>query len=209
MLPETFGCDLLFAANGRWAGVQRKEFKDLISSIRDGRLGEQIAKMSDPGLCYRMVVVEGSAKWTMSGDLVGRYGGGVTRQSLRKILWTARANGLWVDFSDSLDDTVRLLETFEEWCKKDVHRSLSGRPAVRSQWGTVNSRDYQVHLLQGLPGVGPELAAKILDQVGMPMMLDPQSDLLSVSGLGPKRVAAITAVFKNSFLSNESGVQDE
>lgn len=209
MLPESFGCDLLFAANGRWAGVQRKEFKDLISSIRDGRLGEQIAKMSDPGLCYRMVVVEGSAKWTMAGDLVGKYSGGVTRQSLRKILWTARSNGLWVDFTDSLDDTVRLLETFEEWCKKDVHRSLSGRPAVRSQWGTVNSRDYQIHLLQGLPGVGPELAANILDQVGMPFGMNAGVDLGAVKGLGPKRVAAITAVFKNSFQTEESGVQDE
>lgn len=187
--PEEFGCDLLMAANGSWAGVQRKEVKDLLGSIGDGRLGEQILKMQT-GLEYRMLVVEGSLTWTLDGELAGQtWGRGITRPNMRKLLWSIRAAGVWVEWTDGLDDTVQLVQAFEQWCRKGQHSSLGARAGVRSSWGKANNRDYQLHLLQGLPGVGVELAGRILDTVGMPFgWRVGRDELLGVEGLGPKKV---------------------
>jgi ERCC4-type nuclease len=187
--PEEFGCDLLMAANGTWAGVQRKEVKDLLGSIGDGRLGEQILKMAT-GLEYRMLVIEGSLKWTLDGELVGQtWGRGISRANLRKLLWSVRAAGVWVEWTDTLDDTIGLVLAFEQWCRKEHHSSLGGRAGVRSSWGKANNRDYQIHLLQGLPGVGVELAGRILDQLGMPFgWRVGREELLTVDGLGNKKV---------------------
>lgn len=196
MLPEQFGCDLLFSAQGGWGGVQRKEFKDLLASISDGRLGEQVLKMGD-GLAYKMIVVEGltSARWTLDGELVGNKWARVNRAALRKLLWSIRAAGVWVDWTDNVTDTGELALAFQDWCRKGTHKSLNVRAGVRSSWGTANNRDYQAHLLQGLPGVGGELADRILDTVGMPIGLKPgaEKQLLTVKGLGKKKLAGIMA----------------
>lgn len=166
MKPEDFGCDLLFASNGAWAGIQRKEFKDLVGSVEDGRLGEQIQKMVAAPLEYRMVVVEGNGRWGDEGELMSAFGRGINRSSLRKLLWSVRREGVWIEWSDGLDDTVGLVRAFEEWCGKRKHDGLRGRPGARSAWGTANSREWVEHFLQGLPGVGPELAGRLVEQFG-------------------------------------------
>lgn len=193
MLPEEWGCDLLFSAKGQWAGIQRKEVKDLLSSIEDGRLGEQVLKMQD-GLAHRMIVVEGSMQWTTDGALIGRgWGKDFARGGMRKLLWSIRNAGVWVDWSDNLADTIELVKAFEQWCMKGTHSSIRTRGGVRSSWGTANNRDYQAHLLQGLPGVGAELADRILDEVGMPLGLKEgyEGKLMGVRGLGAKKVEKI------------------
>ena len=164
MKPEDFGCDLLFAARGAWAGIQRKEFKDLVGSVEDGRLGEQIQKMVSAPLEHRMVLIEGGGRWSDDGSLLGTYGRNLNRSSLRKLLWSVRDSGVWIEWSDNIDDTVTVLNSCEQWCKKETHGSLRNRPGARSAWGTANSRDWLIHFMQGLPGVGVELATRIIDE---------------------------------------------
>lgn len=191
--PEEFGCDLVFSANGTWAGVQRKEFKDLVASIRDGRLGEQTAKMRAGDLKYLLIVIEGDGKWTDSGFLVSKWGKGVSRSQVRKILWTVRESGLWIDHTDDIADTIKLVKAFEEWCGKETHESLGNRPGPRTTWGTVDSRDWLSHFLQGLPGVGAATAARIIDHFdGSPVSWNvTREQLLEIDGLGPKKVEAM------------------
>jgi ERCC4-type nuclease len=191
--PEEFGCDLVFATNGHWAGIQRKEFKDLVASIRDGRLGEQVAKMRAGNLDYLLIVVEGNVKWTDSGFLVSKWGKGVTRSQVRKILWTVRQTGVWIDFSDNLDDTIRLVKAFEEWCAKEHHASLGGRPGPKTNWGTANSEDWLCHFLQGLPGIGVSTAKRMVKHFGgSPVQWTvTKEQLLEIEGLGPKKVETL------------------
>ncbi len=193
MRPEDFGCDLLFAARGKWFGIQRKEFKDLLASMRDGRLAQQVAMMA--GLEQAMVVVEGwsGVQWTGDGVLVDGYAK-VTRAQLRGLLWSVRDRGIWVDHTRDLADTIALVGEWEQWCRKDGHKSLSTRPGPVNTWGKATNRDWQEHLLQGLPGVGVELAGRILDEVGMPLQWRVERDeLLKVQGLGKGKVEKMMA----------------
>lgn len=193
MAPERFGCDLLFAARGSWFGVQRKEFTDLLASMSDGRVGQQVAMMD--GLERAMVIIEGINRvvWRDDGSLADSYAR-VTRDQVRGLLWSVRARGIWVDFTDDLTDTIDTVRAFERWCKKPAHKSLSTRPAARQTggWGSADNRDWQLHLLQGLPGIGIELAERILDTLGMPLGFTvTREELLSVEGIGPKKVEKI------------------
>lgn len=191
MAPERFGVDLMFAHRGGWFGVQRKEFADLLASMEDGRLGQQTKQMS--GLRRAMVVVEGMgrAKWANDGTLLDSYAR-VTRDQVRSLLWSVRDKGIWVDQSDSLADTIALVTAFERWCKKPSHKALDLRPGPVSTYGKADNRDWQMHMLQGLPGIGLEMAGRIIDAVGMPLRVGvTRAELLAIDGLGPKRVDAI------------------
>lgn len=200
MRPEDFGCDLLFAANGAWAGVQRKEFKDLVGSIEDGRLGEQVQKMTAAPLEHRMVVIEGVGRWGDEGELLSRYGRGVTRAGLRKLLWSVRNEGVWIEWSDGLDDTIEVVGAFEAWCGKRGHGSLRQRPGVRSVWGTTDSRDWVEHFLQGLPGVGAELARRMVDHFdGCPVGWKEgvgAKELMEVEGIGKVKAGKMLEALK-------------
>jgi ERCC4-type nuclease len=188
MRPENYGCDVLFAARGKWFGIQRKEFKDLVASMQDGRLGQQVAMMD--GLEQALVVIEGwgDAHWTIDGRLSDRYAK-VTRAQLRGLLWSVRDRGVWVDYTRDLQDTIALCREWEAWCRKPEHKSLSSRPGPVNTWGRAGNRDWQMHLLQGLPGVGVELAGRILDELGMPLgWRVSEEELKKVKGLGKGKV---------------------
>ena len=191
MFPETFGCDILIASPAGWVGVQRKEIRDLIASIYDRRLGEQVAKMS--GLAEQVLVIEGKAKWSADGELIGDRWTRINRATLRKIMWGLHRGGVWIDHTDGIADTAEYLTELEQWAGKAAHRGLGVRGSARSQWGTANSRDWQSFMLQGLPGVGPDMADRILDQIGMPIGLTEETveKLSGVKGVGPKTVKRI------------------
>lgn len=185
MLPERYGCDLLFSAGAKWYGVQRKEFSDFLSSVRDGRISEQLGKMT--GVHQAMVVLEGAGRWTDAGQLVHRYHK-MTRDQMRKILWSIRDTGVWVDWTDNVADTIQMIQSFEEWVKKGEHTSVRSRPNPSSQWGEAGHRDWQVHFLQGLPGVGVKTAETIIDSLGMPVTWKVTvEELMAVPGIGKKK----------------------
>lgn len=188
MLPERYGCDLLFASRGRWFGVQRKEFGDLLASMRDGRIAQQVAMMN--GLEQAMFVIEGMDKvrWGVDGASLDGYTN-ITLGQIRALLWSVRDRGMWVDRTSSLTDTVQLVGDFERWCKKPGHKALSTRPGPVGNWGTATSKEWQSHLLQGFPGVGVELADRILDEVGMPLQWRvTRGELARVHGMGAKKI---------------------
>ena len=70
------------------------------------------------------------------------------------------------------------------------------RPGPVSMWGKADNREWQMHLLQGLPGIGVEMAGRVLDELGMPLQWSvTEEELLRVPGMGPKKVrAALAAV---------------
>lgn len=205
MASERWGCDLAFTCRGGWYGIQRKEFADLIASMGDGRLGEQIAKMD--GLAQGLVVIEGlrHARWAADGALITGHGHGgrITRSSIEALLWSVRARGVWVDHTDDLAHTIRFVQSYERWVRKGEHRSLDQRPGPVTTWAKPTNRDWQRHMLQGLPGVGVELADRIIDKVGMPIGLKvTREELLAVEGVGPKKVDAIAACLGGGVMSD-------
>lgn len=197
MSPEDSGADFLIVPHVSWGGhlgVQRKEIKDLLASLGDGRLAEQLMKMRQ--LAQGLLLVEGKIRWTNDGEMMVQFGRGLNRASWRGLLWSARRLGIWVDYTDSIQDTADYLVALEKWSKKEHHTTFerTSAPVRANAWGRVENVDWQRHLLMALPGIGQVAANRILDKFGMPLrMAVSKSDLLTVEGLGPAKVDRLLA----------------
>jgi len=171
--------------------VQRKEYRDLVASAQDGRLAKEIAMSGE--LRGALLVVEGVARWTGDGELIDGYARW-TRQQHYGLLWAVQAKGWWVSEARDANETVLVARWFQRWLKKKKHVSLDAgsRPGPVNAWGRATDEDWLVHLVSGLPGVGPERARGIVKEVGCPFAWRvSKDDLLKVEGLGPKTVDKI------------------
>lgn len=196
--PERMGVDFLFSAGGQWCGVQRKEISDLIASVHDGRLQREAAQMQ--GLSKRMLVVEGKLQWTMDGVLMGKgFGRDWTLQMHRGILWSLQDRGIWVAGSDDHNGTASCILHFEAWCKKAKHTALTRRPGPESLWGSPDNRDFGMHLLMGIDGIGPEMAGAIYDEFGgVPMAWTVgEDDLTRIKGIGKVKAGKLLAALRH------------
>ena len=103
-----------------------------------------------------------------------------------------QADGTWVCFTRDLAETIRVAKHFEKWTGKP-RKAMATRPPVTAAWGTPDSRDFQVHLLTGFPGVGPELAERIIDHFGgVPWTWKiTVEELQQVAGIGKRKAEQI------------------
>jgi ERCC4-type nuclease len=197
LAPERLGVDILWGVpQVGLVGVQRKVFPgDFLASMDDGRLAKEVSQMR--GLNISVLLLEGRGTWTTDGQLVTRWGKSWTRQAHRRFLYTLRSHGVWVEWTDHLEDTIACLADLENWAAKTKHTALSTRPAPkRDSWGRLTDRDYALHLIQSLPDVGPELAARIYESFGVPLKLSiTETDLLTVHGIGKAKAKRIVRVF--------------
>lgn len=213
LMTEDRGADLLIwsVSHGGWIGVQRKEMKDLVASVADGRFAEQVAKLKD-SVAMPVLLIEGRGTWTNDGKWAGR-GSMASWSGLAKLLLTAASQGVVQVATERLSgscSTVEWASAAEEWGRHERHSSLSStRGPVKVTWGTADNRDYQRHLLLGLPGVGPELADRILDAMGMPLTWREGAveELMAVKGVGKKKVERLLAAVPSA--SATSGVDVE
>lgn len=187
-LPEKWGADIIFPAHGKFVGIQRKEFSDLIASVRDGRLAKEIAQMQRLGMA--VLIVEGRPRWTTDGYLVSNWGKGWSKKEFRGLLCSVQQAGVWVMVTEDANDTVVACKDLEHWALKDKHQSLMRRPGPVSVWGKASHHDFASHVLQGLPGLGPEMADRIIKHFGkLPIgWTVEQEEMLQVPGVGKKRV---------------------
>lgn len=168
-LPEKYGVDFLWwrqqpGLKRGWCGVQRKEAKDLIASIRDGRLARELVQMEP--LLHSMVVVEG--RFDRIGELVAAGRSEIPVMLWDAALWALQDRGVKIGYTVNIDETARMIERFKRWTDKSEHSALkktrNGPPT--STWGKGSNLEYQVHLLTGLPGVGDKLARSIISRFG-------------------------------------------
>lgn len=193
-LPEQYGVDILIVANKTRTGIQRKKFPDdLVASLSDGRLYTQLPKMAE--LDRSILIFEGFGKWTTDGILLHNYTRNFTRGQFialqYSIMWEF---GVHVMHVRDIGETAGALIALESWVNKPKHSSLRTRPgAPKDSWGLVGAREQAQHMLQGLPGVGVELAGRIYDHFGrVPVKWDcTLEDLLKVRGVGKVKAAKI------------------
>lgn len=191
-MPEKYGVDFLWwrdagpSARG-WCGVQRKEVADLMASVRDGRLAREVKQMAP--LAHAMLVVEGRVDRVGSVVTVGRAQMDVAHWDA--VLWGVQEEGIKVQFTTSTYETCLAVARYEAWTQKLAHSALRGTrdPVPRNSWGKSTNRDYQIHLLTGLPGIGEELAGRIVDHFGkLPWTWTvTEEELCQVQGIGPKK----------------------
>jgi ERCC4-type nuclease len=191
-LPEQFGCDVLWMHGGNRYGVQRKEWRDLLASVEDGRLGKECGQMHSAGV-RGVLAVEGTATWA-HGEIVTGYGRSWSRRQWWGVQLAVQLEGVWLIHTANIADTSDFIRAFNIWTKKKMHGSLGARPGPKGLWGTrADDRDWAKHVLTSFPGIGPGAADAIFEEFGRaPLRWDcEKADLRKVKGLGAKKVEAI------------------
>lgn len=194
-LCEQRGVDFLWWSHGRAFGVQRKELHDFFASLDDGRLAREIPQMV-AHITMPVLVLEGPIRTTNEGTIITRgYRRPVTASSLTKHVLSVALRGVTVLQSANVAETCRLVVDTYQWSQADSHSTAAARPKPTGDWGKPSSRDWQLHLITSLPGVGPELAAAILDTLGRcPVVVDAtEGELQTVPGIGKTKARRILA----------------
>jgi ERCC4-type nuclease len=172
--PEEHGCDVLAIGPLCVVGFQRKEFPgDFTSSLADGRISDFIIKAGNSRLVDQAVII-------LEGELKA-----LTRDEICNIMAVCLSlqltHGIPIIWSRGVSDTAKLVQTVGEWLNKPEHHGLLSKPK--------RAGSPQEALLQGLPGIGQELASRIMETVGMPIGL--VKDISQVVGIGKKKLAKI------------------
>lgn len=200
-LPEQYGCDAIWRSNGQWWGIQRKEVKDFIASVTDGRLAKELGQMKGH-VTIPLVVIEGKLQWTSDGTLLNGsgYGRPITKTGYHGMLFSIVHEGANVFFTGSTDETAELIQHLAAWSQKETHTSLKTRPGPDQQsvWGKATNEDWARHFLQGFPGIGAGMAQAIIDHFGgIPLQWTVSiPELLKVPGIGKARAKALIDTFK-------------
>jgi ERCC4-type nuclease len=161
-----------FLVDGRFA-VERKTLRDFAQSVVDGRLFTQ-AKALAEGRARAVLVLEGTA-----ADLGAS---GMSRESLQGALITVSVFfGLAVLRSRDAAETAQLLGYLSRQAQRFARGALP-----RKGYRPKGKRARQSYILQGLPGVGPGRAARLLEQFGSVerVATATASDLLAIDGIG-------------------------
>jgi DNA excision repair protein ERCC-4 len=153
--------------------VERKTLKDFAVSIIDGRLFKQMIRLANPD-SMGVLILEGTASDTV--DI------GMTREAMQGALITVSIIlGTPVLRSKDPSETARLIvyigRQIESMARGGLHRH-GYRPKGK--------RRTQLFILQGLPGIGPERAERLLNRFGSveAAISASSSNLQSVDGIG-------------------------
>jgi len=160
--------------------VERKTLPDFAASVMDGRLFRQASAMTRES--RRGVII-------LEGRPATARRMGLTRESLQGALITIGVfYGLAVLRSGGPAETARLLSYLGDQAGRFASGSL-----VRPGWRPRGKRARQLFLLQGLPGVGPGRAARLLDRFGTVGNVAAASleELSSLDGIGAATAAKI------------------
>jgi ERCC4-type nuclease len=168
-----------FLVEERFA-VERKTLADFAQSVVDSRLFKQAAALVK-GSRRAVLILEGT-----TADLGG---GGVSRESLQGALITVSVfYGLAVLRARDATETARLLV----YLGRQAQEFASGSWPRRG-YRPKGKRARQLFVLQGLPGVGPERAARLLERFGsvQAVAVASSDELATVDGIAETTAARI------------------
>lgn len=160
--------------------IERKTLPDFAASVIDARWFRQAAGLAT-GERRGIIILEGSA--ATAAEL------GVSREALQGALITVSVfYGLAVLRACDPEETARLLVYLGRQAKRFANGALP-RPGYRPK----GKRARQLFILQGLPGIGPERAERLLDRFGsvQGVAVAPAEALAAIDGIGETTAAKI------------------
>ena len=169
-----------------WLLVERKQLKDLVGSLISGRLFEQVSRLADSEF-KTALLIEGNAQEIKDYKM--------HRHALLGALTTVSLiYGISVLRSFNQDESIRLMY-FAATQRAKRNKNLLPRCGRRPKTPTKR----QLFFLQGLPGVGPALAARLLNSFGSPKAVFEAdiSELCRVEGIGQVKAEAIYNMLSN------------
>lgn len=149
-------------------------------------------------LHVKVIVLEGTAKFTAMGDLQHKYIR-LTLRQLRSIIWSLQLRGIYTHWTRNLSDTIGYLRMFDEWMSKVNHNSLFKRPKAALQIVKPGIDPKKIYFLQGLDGVSVTKAMNILDHFAgkLPFTLSAtEKEFSSIPAVGPITARRIVNFFE-------------
>jgi ERCC4-type nuclease len=166
--------------------VERKTLPDLVQSISDGRLFTQGCRLADAGV-WTAVILEGTGR-----DLADS---GMRREAIQGALITLTLYlGVPLLRARGPEESARLMLYAAR-----QGRALATRPLARIGRQPRTKLSVQTRVLQGLPGIGPERARRLLERFGdlEAVMAAGVTELASVRGIGRSTAQAIRWAVKD------------
>ena len=160
--------------------VERKTLLDLTVSIKDGRLFAQALRLAESPL-LTAILLEGTGR-----DLAAS---GMRREAVQGALVTLTLYlGIPILRSRDIEESVRLM-LYAARQGQAIAQNTLHRKGQRPQ----GKRRLQSHVLQGLPGIGPERAKRLLEYFGdIESVVNANlEDLAQVPGVGATTAKAI------------------
>lgn len=162
--------------------VERKRADDFVRSIIDGRLFKQASRLKQRAE-RPVLLIEGNPYQTTID---------IHRYAVRGALACLAA--IWqlpILFAKSPDDSVDLLLMLGNQLEQTTGKAL---PRFGYRPKRLTSR--QFYIVQSLPGIGPQLAGRLLSHFGSvaAIMAANVDQMQSVDGIGAGRAAAIRSV---------------
>ncbi|WP_449461604.1 ERCC4 domain-containing protein [Tardisphaera miroshnichenkoae] len=169
--------------------VERKTASDFVRSLFDGRLLDQCSRLSS-AYPNALLIVEGN------------FGEEVIWRKNPRAFWGALV-ALYVEkrvipfFTPSKEQTANLLVVLAKrrWERREAKLQIRQRPRV------LSLREKQLYVIQGLPGVGTELAERLLKHFGSvrSVMKASESELMAVDGIGKAKASSISSLLDAPF----------
>lgn len=174
--------------DGNRVVIERKEIKDYISSLFEGRLDDQMSKLSQEDCPILFISgelqeyydsVPGKSAFTRK-QFYGSLSRCIVRYGLRSVIWNQCEDA----HTDTLGMIVKVLE----------HVSMGQIDKIPKR----KKREFnnQIGFLQELTGCPQDTAIKMLKTYGTvrKVIQVPLEELKKFKGLGPKRIARITMI---------------
>ncbi len=183
--------DYIVVADDRAVVVERKTFRDFITSYRNGRLWEQLVRMlaqdrfENIPVVRRLLIIERSELDTSSEELT-RLESSVIGAQL-ECIFTYHVPVIFLEGRNSVERFLRVLVKREEDGKNDREiPSRWYRPRFHKE---LPEKDQRCYFLGAIPGVGDQLASQLMERYGSVDDLCRASvkDLQKVPGFGKKR----------------------
>jgi len=162
--------------------VERKSAEDYLNSLFSGRLFEQVDRLRE---AYEnaVLIVEGNLSEAAGEELAGAVWGS---------LFSIVERGVAVLQAAGREDCARAIVTLA----RREQRERRARVLVRHKPRMLSLRAQQVFLVCGLPGVGEELAVRLLRRFRCPrrVFAASRAELMRVQGIGRKKAERIAEV---------------
>lgn len=159
---------------------ERKTTSDLAVSIIDGRLFAQARRLASSPLRAALIVEGADEALAESGMSWEAIQGALVTTTLFFAIPMLRTR--------NAEETARTIQYAARQATTIATRGLA-----RRSYRAGGKRGVQLHILQGLPGIGPERASRLLDRFGSvaAAINAPADELQAIRGIGARGAAKL------------------
>ena len=176
--------------------VERKSIHDMVSSIFDGRLPDQCARMREH-FEHPILIIEGN-----TDDL--------STILENPMVFYGALSGVALDYNIPVIPTSDAESTARLLAAMAARRPKSAGPLVKKIRKYADAERQQLGIVCSLPGIGEKLGMRMLERFGTPAaaLTAPSADLAKVPGMGRARADRIRRILEKKCRDDTPVKQD-